>query len=127
MRAMRADKRKVVKMTNPATKRNRLIKQILKANELIPEIEAGRLADSILSYEPKTPRPQQFRHKMTFGKHAGLYLDECPEDYVRWLSKVVEERQHTRAFLDAIRAARAEVLSWVDMTTLPQDCPFDCE
>jgi hypothetical protein len=59
-------------MTTPATKRNRLIKQILKANDLIPEIEAGRLADSILSYEPKAPRPQQLRHKMTFGKHAGL-------------------------------------------------------
>jgi hypothetical protein len=127
MRAVRAKVRKLAKMTTPATKRNRLIKQILKANDLIPEIEAGRLADSILSYEPKAPRPQQLRHKMTFGKHAGLYLDECPEDYVRWLSNVVEERKHVRTFLEAIRAARAEVLSWVDLSTLPQDCPFDCE
>jgi hypothetical protein len=113
-------------MTTPATKRNRLIKQILKANPVIPEIEAGRLADSILSYEPKPPRQQSLRHKLTFGPHSGLYLDQCPEDYVRWLSMVVEQRKHDRVFLEAIRAARAEVLSWQDMSALPQDCPFDC-
>lgn len=116
----------MVVLTTPKAARNKLIKQIQKANGLIPDTEAGRIADMILSFEPVKPKPPGYRHKMTFGKYAGKFLDEAPSSYVKWLSELVEEKRHPRVFLEAIRAARAEVLSWQVFTAEQMDCPFDC-
>lgn len=116
----------MVVLTTPKAARNKLIKQIQKANGLIPDTDAGRIADMILSFEPVKPKPQGYRHKLTFGQHKGKFLDETPEGYIRWLAGLVEEKRHPRFFLEAIRAARAEVLSWQVFTAEQMDCPFDC-
>ena len=113
-------------MTTPKATRAKLIKQIQKANGLIPDTEAAKFADLILGWEPVKPKPPGSRYKLSFGKHAGKYLDECPDGYVRWLSQITEEKKHHRVFLEAIRAARAEVLSWQVFTAEQMDCPFDC-
>ena len=116
----------MVTMTTPKATRAKLIKQIQKANVLIPDSEAGRIADMILAFEPVKPKPPGYRHKLTFGQHKGKFLDEAPVSYIKWLAEIVEERRHPRFFLEAIRAARAEVTSWQVFTAEQMDCPFDC-
>lgn len=60
-----------------------------------------------------------------FGEHKGKRLQDCPHGYIRWLSEITESKKHTQEFMKVIRAARTIVLSWQDMSKLPQDCPFD--